>query len=292
MRSNLLTSFLTHHRAAKAVVAGVSLFSALSSAPAGAVDFVASSDAAIPVVAIVRVPKPWYATTALVTKKMQDTIPEYADLPGLIFKAYSFERQSADYGGVYLWSDRQHAEAWFNAAWYERVQRRQGQSSIAGQFDAPMAWFDSLWPAQAPAEKVRVEMVRIFDAPVVIDNTPNGVANDNASGTMTALVEIALPSGISRENLVSKFVDAAPSYKAVPGLLRKYFIISETGTFGGIYLWKDEASAQAWFTQSWKDRVLKTYGKPASVEWFDTPILLSSTNPKNNLHTIANAMTK
>lgn len=292
MRSNLLTSYLTHHRAVKAAVAGVSLFSVLSSAPAGAADVVASNETVAPVVAIVRVPKPWYAPKALVTKKMQDTIPEYANLPDLIFKAYSFERQSADYGGVYLWSNREQAEAWFNAAWYERVQRRQGRSSTVGQFDAPMAWFDSLWPAQPIAEKVGVEMVRLFDAPVVIDNTPNGIANDNASGTITTLVEIPLPSGISRENVVAKFVDAAPSYKAVPGLLRKYFIISNTCTFGGIYLWKDEASAQAWFTQSWKDRVVKTYGKPAAMEWFDTPILLSSTNPKNSLPTIAYATKK
>lgn len=292
MRSNLLTSYLTHHRAVKAAVAGVALFSTLCSVPAGAADVVASNEKVAPVVAIVRVPKPWYAPKALVTKKMQDTIPEYANLPGLIFKAYSFERQSSDYGGVYLWSNREQAEARFNAAWYERVQRRQGRSSKVGLFDAPMAWFDSLWPAQPIAEKVGVEMVRLFDAPVVIDNTPDGIANDNASGTITTLVEIPLAIGISRENVVAKFVDAAPSYKAVPGLLRKYFIISNTGTFGGVYLWKDEASAQAWFTQSWKDRVVKTYGKPASVEWFDTPILLSSANPKNSFPTIAYATKK
>lgn len=292
MRSNLLTSYITHHRAVKAAVAGVALFSTLCSVPAGAADVVASNEKVAPVVAIVRVPKPWHAPKALVTKKMQDTIPEYANLPGLIFKAYSFERQSSDYGGVYLWSNREQAEARFNAAWYERVQRRQGRSSKVGLFDAPMAWFDSLWPAQPIAEKVGVEMVRLFDAPVVIDNTPDGIANDNASGTITTLVEIPLAIGISRENVVAKFVDAAPSYKAVPGLLRKYFIISNTGTFGGVYLWKDEASAQAWFTQSWKDRVVKTYGKPASVEWFDTPILLSSANPKNSFPTIAYATKK
>ena len=46
------------------------------------------------------------------------------------------------------------------------------------------------------------------------------------------------------------------------------------GKFGGIYIWKDEASANAWFTPAWHDRVLKEYGQPASLEWFDTPILL------------------
>ena len=67
---------------------------------------------------------------------------------------------------------------------------------------------------------------------------------------------------------------ALAGFQKVPGLLRKYFITTDDGKFGGIYIWKDEASANAWFTPAWRDRVLKEYGQPASLEWFDTPILL------------------
>ncbi|NBS97495.1 MAG: hypothetical protein EBT08_15340, partial [Betaproteobacteria bacterium] len=63
-------------------------------------------------------------------------------------------------------------------------------------------------------------------------------------------------------------------FQRVPGLLRKYFITTPDGKFGGVYLWKDEASAKAWFTDAWNDRIRREYGQAATVEWFDTPILL------------------
>jgi len=63
---------------------------------------------------------------------------------------------------------------------------------------------------------------------------------------------------------------------------RKYFITSTDGKFGGIYIWRDEASAQSWFTPAWRDRVQKEYGQPASLEWFDTPILLPGQDAGSN----------
>jgi hypothetical protein len=57
-----------------------------------------ADEPATPVVVIVRVPKPWYAPRSVVAGKMRDTLPQYARLPGLLFKAFSFERDSGDYG--------------------------------------------------------------------------------------------------------------------------------------------------------------------------------------------------
>jgi hypothetical protein len=110
-------------------------------------------EAGIPVVVIVKVPKPWYAPRALVTSKMRDTIPEYARLNGLAFKAFSFERQSGDFGGVYYWRDAGSAQTWFNPAWLERVKKERGADA----------------------------QVRYLDAPLSIDNTPGGTPANSDS---------------------------------------------------------------------------------------------------------------
>ena len=212
---------------------------------------------AAPVVVIVRVPKPWYAPQSVVVGKMRDTIPQYERLPGLVFKAYAFERESNDFGGLYFWRDRASAQAWFSSAWFERVRRERGVDA----------------------------QVRTFDAPVTIDTTVGGTPFDTDSQAVATLVEIAVPAGIGRDRLVAEFQAAVPTYQKVPGLLRKHFTIAANGDFGGVYLWKDESSARAWFNEAWHGRVKKAYGQDARIEWFDTPILV----PTQDASTLAAA---
>jgi heme-degrading monooxygenase HmoA len=129
--------------------------------------------------------------------------------------------------------------------------------------------------------------VRIFEAPVSIDNTPSGTPASTDSSAVATLVEIPLPRGIGRERLLAEFNAAVPEYQKVPGLLRKHFILSQgdstTGTFGGVYLWRDEASAKAWFNTAWHQRVTQAYGQVAKIEWFDAPILLPSLDVPNTV---------
>lgn len=218
-----------------------------SAAVAGAQEAQPSaSRSAGPVVVIVRVATPWYAPRSVVASTMRDTQAEYAGIAGLAFKAYSFERASGDYGGVYFWRDRASAEAWFNEAWHQRVRKERGSDAL----------------------------VRYFDAPVSLDNSPGGTPANSDSQSVATLVEIPIPAGISRERLEAEYQAAIPVYQKVPGLLRKHFIVTDRKTFGGVYLWRDDASAKAWFTPAWHQRVKATYGQEARIEWFDTPILL------------------
>ncbi len=205
----------------------------------------ASSFTATPTVVIVRVAKPWYAPQALVAGKMRDTMAQYSAIDGLLFKAYSFERNSGDYGGVYYWQSTAAAKAWFSPAWFERVRKERGTEG----------------------------RVRFFEAPVSIDNTPGGTLVEAKSSTVATLVEINIPAGVGREALIAEFNKAVPTYQKVPGLLRKQFILSDQGTFGGVYIWRDQASAASWFNTEWQANVQKKYGSPARMEWFDTPIL-------------------
>jgi hypothetical protein len=53
-------------------------------------------------------------------------------------------------------------------------------------------------------------------------------------------------SGLSDEEVRQTIKDRAPQYRALPGLLQKLYIEDkETGEYGGIYMWKDEASLEA-----------------------------------------------
>jgi heme-degrading monooxygenase HmoA len=208
---------------------------------------------ATPVVVIVKVPKPWYAPQGVVVGKMRDTIAQYASLPGLAFKAFSFEKTSGDYGGVYYWRDAASAKAWFNPAWFERVKKERGHDAS----------------------------VRFIEAPVSLDNTPGGTPASPDSKAVVTHVEISIPAGIAMSYITAEFAKAAAQYQQVPGLMRKHFTITDAGTFGGVYLWRDEASAKAWFNEPWHQRVIKTYGKDAKIEWFDAPILLPSQDSRN-----------
>ena len=207
-----------------------------------------------PVAVVVKVPTPWYAPRFFVTSKMRDTIPQYQAIAGLNFKAFSFAKTDGHYGGVYLWKDMTSAKAWFTPQWFERVKQERGASAN----------------------------VRVFEVLLALDNTPGGTPANPASSSVVTIVEIPIPAGVGKERVAQGFVTAAPSFQKIPGLLRKYFITSADGKFGGIYIWKDEASAQSWFTPAWQDRIQKEYGQPPSLEWFDTPILLPGQDAGSN----------
>ena len=241
----------TRRRGAQCLLASLTTGTALlvpaavvqAQAPGG--DGYAASSA---VAAIVKVPAPWYAPKRLVWSRMRKTTPTYDSLPGLSFKAYAIAQADGHYGGLYLWTDLASARAWFNPAWFERVEKERGAK---GQ-------------------------VRFYEVPVAIDNTPGGTPAQADGPSVSTLVTLPTPAGIGKAQLVQEFQAAIPTYRAVPGLLRKHFIITDDGRFGGIYLWKDQAAAEQWFNAGWKQRVRQTYGTDATLEWFDTAILTPS----------------
>jgi heme-degrading monooxygenase HmoA len=203
------------------------------------------------VVTIVKVPKPWYAPKSLVIGKMQATVPQYEQLPGLHYKMFTLTQADAQFGGIYLWKDRSSAQNWFSPTWYERVEKERGHKAD----------------------------VRLFQTPIVVTNAP-AILGANHVAT---LVTVATPAQVSPERLVAEFSAAAPTYHKVPGLLRKYFIITDDGKFGGVYLWDTQTSAQNWFNTVWHERVRKTYGAAAQIEWFDAPIAIASKLADNQL---------
>lgn len=210
-----------------------------------------------PVVVIVKVPTPWYAPRFLVSRKMRDTVPLYSKLPGLSYKMFSLGHTEKQFGGIYFWRSRADAQAWFNPAWFERVEKDRGAKGD----------------------------VRTFDALVSIDNTA-AAAPPSESKKIATLVLIPTPQGVNRDLLLSEFKAAVPLYQKIPGLLRKHFIVTDDGQFGGVYLWRDKASSEQWFNSAWHERVRQTYQSEARMEWFDIPILTPSLLADNKIDII------
>ena len=92
-----------------------------------------------------------------------------------------------------------------------------------------------------------------------------------AEKSVATIVVIKTPAGITRPALEAGFKQALPVYEKIPGLLRKFFIANED-SFGGMYLWKDRASAEAWYTAAWRAKAKATYGSEPQLTYFDSPM--------------------
>lgn len=89
------------------------------------------------VVTLVVVKTPPGATRAMIEAGFQQSVPTYQKVPGLIRKYFTVDGQG--FGGVYYWTNRAAADAWFNAAWHERVKKTYGADGSVTYFDAPLA---------------------------------------------------------------------------------------------------------------------------------------------------------
>ena len=93
--------------------------------------------AAEPVAVLVAVPVPKGMPKAQLEALFRQSVPEYAKLPGLVRKYYTIGDDGRA-GGIYLWSSRAAAEAWYNAAWKAGVQTRWGAPAAVSYFDVPV----------------------------------------------------------------------------------------------------------------------------------------------------------
>jgi len=62
----------------------------------------------------------------------------YLEVPGLIQKTFLLSDDGDDTGAIYLWRDRESAEAKFNPGWREGVTRKYGTPPVVEYFDAPI----------------------------------------------------------------------------------------------------------------------------------------------------------
>lgn len=99
-----------------------------------------------------------------------------------------------------------------------------------------------------------------------------------AAQPVVVVVDVPTPPGVTDALIRAQMEKTVPQYQALPGLIRKYFTIAP-GHFGGVYYWSSRAAAEAWFNDAWKARVVKTYGAPAEIRYYDAPIAVEGQRP-------------
>jgi len=106
-------------------------------------------------------------------------------------------------------------------------------------------------------------------------NASGQAAADAAASTLVAaVVRIPIPQGVTRAQVVGGMVKSIPEYEKLPGLVRKYYTLTDDGKYGGIYLFESRNAAEEHFNDAWRANVLKTRGAPAEVTYFEVPIVI------------------
>ncbi len=94
---------------------------------------------------------------------------------------------------------------------------------------------------------------------------------------ITALVQFNLSTPLTGNEVKEDFSNLVPRLREVPGLIRKYFLLSEDGrTAGGVYLWESKAAAERLYTDDFKKSIVERYGSEPSVTYFESPVVVDN----------------
>lgn len=94
---------------------------------------------------------------------------------------------------------------------------------------------------------------------------------------ITALVQFKLSQPMTREQAREAFSGSAPKYQGMPGLVRKYYLLStDGGTAGGVYLWESREDAERLYTAEWRQFIRDRYGSEPLVIYFDSPVIVDN----------------
>jgi hypothetical protein len=95
---------------------------------------------------------------------------------------------------------------------------------------------------------------------------------------ITAIATFQLSRRLTVDEAKVIFQSTAPRYQSQPGLIRKYYVLSEDGTTaGGVYLWRTREDADAMYSDDWRAFVTEKYGAPPQVTYMDSPVIVDNT---------------
>ena len=101
---------------------------------------------------------------------------------------------------------------------------------------------------------------------------------------ITTLVQFQIEGSDQVEAIKKVFADSVPRYQQVPGLLRKYYVISEDHTrAGGVYLWKAREDADALYTDEWKQMIRDKYGSDPVISYFESPVIVDNQHGETHI---------
>ena len=120
--------------------------------------------------------------------------------------------------------------------------------------------------AQAGQPQQAGHKITTFALPV---STDGGAVSALGPGNVVAIVQVTPPwyaPGFLIRRTMNKRV---AEYAVLPDLIHKAFAIGPDGRVGGIYLWRDRSSANAFYNDAWHALMRDRYGENAEIRWFD-----------------------
>ena len=94
---------------------------------------------------------------------------------------------------------------------------------------------------------------------------------------VTAVVRFPFPEVKTEEELIASFERSSALYRDVPGLLRKYYLMSEDRrTGGGVYIFESRADAERVHDEVWRNRLRERMGVEPDVQYFDSPVIVDN----------------
>lgn len=92
-----------------------------------------------------------------------------------------------------------------------------------------------------------------------------------------SITRIPLPQPISVDMAKKEFLEVAPVFQNIEGLLRKQFLVSDDGkTVGGVYLWRERDSARQFNDGILKGMIKSKFGVEPEIEYFETPVVVDN----------------
>lgn len=96
---------------------------------------------------------------------------------------------------------------------------------------------------------------------------------------ITEIVTFDLPRGITRDEVLEKYNATVPRWRANADLLRKtYLFDADSGTGGGVYLWKSKAAAQDAHDAEWCRMAQQVYGSHPRFAFFEAVLEINNTD--------------
>lgn len=80
---------------------------------------------------------------------------------------------------------------------------------------------------------------------------------------------VKLKSALPEEELMKRAKEREPQFKAIPGLLQKYYVkLDEPGHYGGVYIWDSKESLMAFKESDLAKSIPKAYEvvEPPNIE--------------------------
>ena len=99
---------------------------------------------------------------------------------------------------------------------------------------------------------------------------------------IVAIVSFQMPKTTTPEDMSGPFKAAVPLFQKVPGLLQKYFYVSDDGRrAGGIYVWASRADADRLYKGEWRAFVEKKFGSTPTIDFLDSPVIVDNRDRKS-----------